>query len=46
MGMQHQAGAAVLYLRGCVQPIAPNRVADGLQVNPQLVGTPCEGLQF
>ena len=46
MGMQHQAWAASLHEGRGVEGVAPDGVADGLHMHPQLVGTSREGLQF
>ena len=46
MGVQHEAGAACLYVGRGVQSIAPNGVADGLQMHPQLMGAAGQGLQL
>ena len=46
MGMQHQAGAAVLRFGRRVQHVAPDGVANGLHMHPQLVGAASQGLQF
>jgi hypothetical protein len=46
MGVEHEAGAACLHSGGGVEGVAPDGVAYGLQVQPQLVGATCEGLQF
>ena len=46
MGVQHKAGAACLYVGRGVKSIAPNGVADGLQMHPQLMGAAGQGLQL
>lgn len=46
LGMQQQARAERFDLWRCVQGVPQDRVADALQVHPELVGAPGHGLQF